>query len=154
MKREFTTSCYIIQEEKVLLLLHPKLGKWLPPGGHLEENELPTESARREVLEETGLEIRFLRQENIWIERWNAESFERPYLCLLENIPPHKGAPAHQHVDLVYLAEPTGGHLEGADPLKWFSLEEVDALKGDEEIFVETQQTIRQILEALPLSRV
>ncbi len=154
MRREFTTSCYIIQEEKVLLLLHPKLGMWLPPGGHLEENELPTECARREVREETGLEIRFIRQENVWIERWNAESFERPYLCLVENIPPHKNTPAHQHVDLVYLAEPSGGKLKGEDPLKWYSLEEVETLKGDQEIFVETQQTIRQILEGLPLSRV
>jgi len=154
MEREFTISCYIIQEERVLLLLHPKLSKWLPPGGHLEDNELPTEGVRREVREETGLEIRFIRQENVWISRWNATSFERPYLCQLEEIPPYNGKPAHQHIDLVYLAEPTGGTLHGEDPLRWHTLEMVDALSGDVEIFVETQQTIRQILKALPLSRV
>lgn len=32
-------------------------GTWSFPGGHLEENERPEITARREVLEETGLEI-------------------------------------------------------------------------------------------------
>jgi len=68
--------------------MHPKLKKWLPPGGHVEENESPPEAATREVKEETGLEITFIKQENIWIEKWNAKSFERPFLCLTEEIPP------------------------------------------------------------------
>lgn len=32
-------------------------GKWACPGGHLEVNEDPIEAAKREVLEETGLEL-------------------------------------------------------------------------------------------------
>ena len=32
-------------------------GSWAPPGGHIEEGERPEETARREVLEETGLMI-------------------------------------------------------------------------------------------------
>jgi 8-oxo-dGTP diphosphatase len=32
-------------------------GSWAPPGGHVEPGEGPTETARREVLEETGLLI-------------------------------------------------------------------------------------------------
>ena len=116
MKRHFTTSCYLISQDKILLLLHPKIKKWLPPGGHLEENELPTEGIRREVHEETGLEIQFIKQENVWIKEPNAESFERPYLCQLEEIPPFGNVPAHQHIDLVYLAKHCGGTLKGEDP--------------------------------------
>jgi 8-oxo-dGTP diphosphatase len=32
-------------------------GSWAPPGGHIDEGEGPAETARREVLEETGLQI-------------------------------------------------------------------------------------------------
>jgi len=144
MDRHFTATVYIIQDRKVLLIPHAKLGKWLPPGGHLELNETPPEGAKREVLEETGLEIEIIRQENLWLEAWNASSFERPYLCLIENIPAHGSVSAHQHLDFIYLGRPTGGaQLPEA---RWFTLEEILALKTDVDIFAETQKTIQHIL--------
>lgn len=150
MERQFTATVYIIDQERVLLILHRKLNKWLPPGGHLDPNETPAEGARREAREETGLEIEFIRQENVWIERWNARSFERPYLCLIEEIPPHKDVAAHQHIDFIYLGRPVGGvekqNSDETDGMRWFTLDEIEALKADEEIFVETQETIRSIL--------
>ena len=156
MERQFTATVYIIEQERVLLILHRKLNKWLPPGGHLDPNETPAEGARREAREETGIEIEFIRQENIWIERWNASSFERPYLCLIEKIPPYKDVAAHQHIDFIYLARPVGGvekqNSDEIDGMRWFTLEEVEALKADEEIFVETQECIRNILGVPNLS--
>ena len=150
MERHFCATAYIIEDERVLLIFHKKLNKWLPPGGHLNPNETPSEGARREVFEETGLEIEFIKQENVWIEQWNANSFERPYLCLLEEIPAYKDVPDHQHIDFIYLARPIGGkeqvNLLETDGLRWFTLEEVETLSPDEDIFVETQQTIRTIL--------
>ncbi|MCB1107543.1 MAG: NUDIX domain-containing protein [Chlamydiia bacterium] len=155
MKRHFTVSVYIIHGEKVLLLFHPKLQKWLPPGGHLEENESPPEGARREVLEETSLEISFVQQENLWVSRWNAHSFERPYMCLIAKMPEHKGEPAHEHLDLIYLATPIGNPTPtSSDPIRYFSLEEVNALKGDVDIFVETQEAIASILKEEVLSEI
>lgn len=56
--RDFTVATFVIHEGKVLLLWHKKLRKWLPPGGHIEPNELPDEAAVREVREEVGLDIR------------------------------------------------------------------------------------------------
>lgn len=148
MKKEFTTSVYILHEGCVLLLMHPKLDMWLPPGGHIEENESPTEAAKREVREETGLEITFIKQENIWVNRWNAASFERPYLCLTEEIPPFGDQAAHQHLDFIYLARPEGNTTpQGEDPLKWFTLGEVMEMKSDEEIFTETQEVIKNIFD-------
>ncbi len=146
IERHFTVTTYIIEEKRTLLLFHLKIQKWLPPGGHLEENETPPECAKREVREETGLEIELIQQENIWVNCWNAASFERPYLCLLENIPPHGAKAAHQHIDLIYIARPIGGMLIQSDLLHWFRLEEALALTKDEEIFGETQQTIQHIL--------
>jgi 8-oxo-dGTP pyrophosphatase MutT (NUDIX family) len=56
------TLCFILHENKVLLLKKkPGLfgaGKWNAPGGKLQPNETPEKCARREVYEETGLEVR------------------------------------------------------------------------------------------------
>jgi 8-oxo-dGTP pyrophosphatase MutT (NUDIX family) len=144
IERHFTATAYIVEQQKVLLLKHPKHQKWLPPGGHVETNETPPSCAIREAKEETGLDIELVRQENLWIDCWNASSIERPFLCLLENIPPYGDKPAHQHIDMIFLARPTGGTL--SPEARWFSLEEVERLTDDEEIFVETKATIRHIL--------
>jgi 8-oxo-dGTP pyrophosphatase MutT (NUDIX family) len=144
LERHFTATTYIVDQGKILLLKHPKLKKWLPPGGHIESNETPPECAKREAKEETGLDIEFIRQENLWVDFWNASSIERPYLCLLENIPAHADMPAHQHVDMIFLAKPINGTL--FPDVKWFSLAEVELMTDDEEIFSETKTTIRHIL--------
>ena len=151
MEKQFTATVYIIDEGKVLLLFHPKLQKWLPPGGHLEKNELPTDCAIREAFEETGLEIELIKDEHIWVSQWNASSFERPWLCLLENIPPHNSQAAHQHVDFIYLGRPIGGSIgeehRKQHEIRWFTHDEVQTLTSDEEIFAETQQTLSKVFE-------
>ena len=152
MQKHFTATVYIIKEGKVLLIHHRKFNKWLPPGGHIDENETPTDAACREAEEETGLKIELISQENIWIEHSNAKSLKRPYMCLLEEIPAHGGKPAHQHIDFIYLGRPIGGkeaacHREIGN-MGWFTLNEVKALKVDDEIFKETQESIQAILSA------
>lgn len=146
MKREFTASVYIIHEHKVLLIAHKKLNKWLSPGGHIEENETPGEAAKREVKEETGLDIEFIQQENIWINCWNAKSIERPFMCLLEEIPAYRDVPAHQHIDMIYVGKPCGGELYDTNDLRWFTFEEIQMMTPDKEIFKETQQVISHLL--------
>lgn len=153
LERQFTASAYIIhsEEPKVLLVYHKKLKKWLPPGGHIEQNETPPEAAKREALEETGFIIEIIPQENIWINRWNAASFERPFLCLLEEIPEHGGKPAHQHMDMIYLAHPSpvqnSFNIREEDiEMCWFCWDELQALHVDEDIFEETLFVIKMIL--------
>ena len=150
MKKEFTATVYIIYENKFLLQFHPKLQKWLPSGGHMEPNETPPEAARREVLEETGLEIEFITQENIWINEPNCNSFERPYLCLLEEVPQYKEVPPHYHIDLIYIAEPvikSFDILVSSPPTRWFGLDDLEKLKPNIEIYNETLNTIKHILQ-------
>ena len=142
MKRQFVSTCYLISEGKFYLHFHKKHGKWLPPGGHLEENETPPETAKREVLEETGLEIAFIQQENLWYDDWNGHSIHRPFSCLLEQIPARGDEPAHEHIDFIFVAKPTGGTLTQG---KWFTLEEIMAFKPHEEIFLDTQITIQKL---------
>ncbi len=149
MKRDFTATCHIICDDKVLLIYHKKLKKWLPPGGHMEADETPTEAAKREVFEETGLHVELISQENITISYQNAKSIERPYLCLLEEIPAYGDTPAHQHIDFIFLGYPVGGakqaNYDEVDDIRWFTLDEVQKLKSDIDIFADTQEIIQHI---------
>ncbi len=58
-----TTLCYIIKDQKVLMLFRNKKendlneGKWVGPGGKTEPGETPEECMKREVFEETGLMV-------------------------------------------------------------------------------------------------
>ncbi|MBA3604053.1 MAG: NUDIX domain-containing protein [Parachlamydiaceae bacterium] len=153
MERQYTATAYIISQERTLLIYHRKLQKWLPPGGHIDANELPSEAAKREVVEETGLEVELFTDEHIWVERLNANSLPRPYMCLLEEIPAHGIQVAHQHIDFIYLARPIGGEEKVNETetvgMRWFTLEEVELLIDDIEVFSETKETIHSIFEKL-----
>jgi 8-oxo-dGTP diphosphatase len=55
---------YALREGKVLIMhrnKEPNLGLWTAPGGKIELTESPHDTARREMLEETGLEVKDLR---------------------------------------------------------------------------------------------
>ena len=47
------------ETNKVLLVDHKKAQLWLPSGGHVEINEHPLETVKRECLEELGIEADF-----------------------------------------------------------------------------------------------
>ena len=54
-------ACYLEMDGKILLLERRKTksepGKWGVPAGKLEQNETPAEAAKRELFEETGIDI-------------------------------------------------------------------------------------------------
>ncbi|MFH8658540.1 NUDIX domain-containing protein [Streptomyces afghaniensis] len=45
-----------------VLLVHHRWRGWVPPGGRVEPGETPREGARRELFEETGIEVELLPQ--------------------------------------------------------------------------------------------
>jgi 8-oxo-dGTP pyrophosphatase MutT (NUDIX family) len=51
----------------VLLVDHIKAGLWLPSGGHVEPEEHPEQTVRREVVEELGIEATFLLPHPLFI---------------------------------------------------------------------------------------
>jgi ADP-ribose pyrophosphatase YjhB (NUDIX family) len=56
----FTASGIVIEQGHLLLVNHRRIGAWVPPGGHIEADELPEECAAREILEETGVEVEII----------------------------------------------------------------------------------------------
>ncbi len=144
MIRHFTASAFVIDSHKrVLLLWHKKLQRWMPPGGHVDENELPEETAKRECKEETGLDVEIIGDTQKDVFEGNTQEgrmLKKPMTMLLEEIPAYGDHPAHQHMDFVFLAKPMDESqvlkLEEneADEVRWFTKEEIRQL-SDEEIF-------------------
>ncbi len=123
--RDFTAGAFIVEDGKILLLNHKKLGFWVQPGGHVEEDETPDEAAVREALEETGLEVELLEKD----EKVGESSFNLPKPF---NVNLHKIREGHWHCDFQYLAKPVRQieEKEYADKdIKWLSPEELDSLE-------------------------
>lgn len=122
--RHFVATVFIVDNGKVLLLWHKKMQMWLPPGGHIEDGELPDEAAVREVREETGLEIQLIPPETLKFP--GVRMLHQPLFVQLEDI-----APGHQHIDLIYLAKPVGGQLncnrDEAEWARWFDASDLDS---------------------------
>src|SRR3990167_4781284 len=112
MHRHFTATAFVIDSQnRTLLLWHKRLGRWMPPGGHVDEDELPEETARRECKEETGLDVEIIGddQENLFERNpHEGQMLKKPIAMLLENIPAseERDEPAHQHMDFLYVAKP------------------------------------------------
>jgi 8-oxo-dGTP diphosphatase len=58
--KHLVSYCIVIdpKEKRILLLGHQKALLLLPSGGHLDKNEMPIETAKRELVEELGMEPR------------------------------------------------------------------------------------------------
>ena len=59
--RKLSASCVVLKGNEVLLVKHTygaARGRFLIPGGFSEEREMPQKTAKREVLEETGITVK------------------------------------------------------------------------------------------------
>jgi len=102
ISRDFTVAVFVIHRNHVLLHPHRKLGLWLPPGGHIEPNELPDDAAIREVEEESGLVVELIGERGVDVHDPGAPvQLIRPEGIQLERI-----SPGHEHIDLIYFARP------------------------------------------------
>jgi 8-oxo-dGTP pyrophosphatase MutT (NUDIX family) len=122
--RHFCATAYVYDPlaEKFLLIRHRKLRRWIPPGGHVEENELPAVAAVREVLEETGISVRLVAAP---APKFPGEiTMDQPFAMRIYEI-----EPGHEHMTFLYVAIPTGGSLadgeRGEGDVGWFFLEEI-----------------------------
>jgi len=144
VQRHFTATAFIVDSgNRTLLLWHKRLQRWMPPGGHVDPDESPEETALRECKEETGLDVEILGEPQADLfpdDPSEGRMLKKPFAMLLENIPAsvERNEPEHQHMDFVYLARPLDEkqtlHLAEAEgsELRWFTREEVTRLPKNE----------------------
>lgn len=129
--RDFTATAFVVWRGGVLLHRHKKLGRWFPPGGHIEPNELPDEAAVREVLEESGVQVALTGERALPV--LEPRQLVRPRGIQLETI-----HPVHEHIDLIYFAKPLAGYegflLESDETLGWYDHNALAGLELTDEI--------------------
>ncbi|HKK72996.1 MAG TPA: NUDIX hydrolase [Candidatus Krumholzibacteria bacterium] len=120
----FTASAFVLSpaQDSLLLVHHSKLRRWLQPGGHVEAGDTdPLAAARREVLEETGLDrLAPIRHGLLDVD--------------VHEIPPRADEPAHLHLDLRFAF--VAGHCgvaagDGVDAVRFVPLDHVERLGAD-----------------------
>ncbi len=115
-----TASALIVSpdRQRVVLIHHRKLNRWLQPGGHADGNPDVAAVATQEAQEETGLTSLHLVH----------ESSPLPVIFDVDvhTIPARAGVPMHLHYDIRYLIEADPTELfrrnhETTD-MRWFTL--------------------------------
>ena len=108
LKKEKSCGCVIIENNKVLLILQQNDVYWGFPKGHMENEETEIETAKREVKEEVGLDVKI--DEN---KRYVANYIVRDEI---------------DKTSVFYIATPIGGKIQKQDSevkeVKWCTFEE------------------------------
>ena len=103
--KHFTSTVFVVFKNKIFLHWHAKVKEWLPPGGHIELNEDPIETAIRETLEELGIEIQIADRKANLFKFDDVDSIPSPETILLEEVVDQtKGR--HLHIDMIYYGKP------------------------------------------------
>ena len=106
--------------KKILLVDHKKATMWIPAGGHIEVDEHPKETVKREIVEELGIEANFF--------------LEDPFFLTISKT--SGTVQIHTDIALWYLLK--GGEKlkylydqEEFHGIKWFSLDEIPFEKAE-----------------------
>jgi 8-oxo-dGTP pyrophosphatase MutT (NUDIX family) len=121
----FTGSALVVNGDgsRVLLHHHRKLDRWLQFGGHCDGDEDVLRVARREALEESGIQGLIVAS-------------ERPFDLDIHEIPALGGEPAHYHYDVRFMLiapESAAPVLSGESrDLWWFTAGEAEGVALDD----------------------
>ncbi|MDE1855818.1 MAG: NUDIX domain-containing protein [Candidatus Micrarchaeota archaeon] len=126
IKTDLTVGACIFFDNKILLVFHTKLNKWLFPGGHIEPNETPDTAIVREVKEETGLDFIFsdfgMKKTEDVIRR-----LAIPFNANLHSVGDHN------HYCMYYLGTVQTSEFlknEESRDIRWFDRENIEELKN------------------------
>lgn len=130
--RHFTATVYVVNDGATALHEHQEIGKRIPPGGHVDRDEIPHEAGLREVREETGLDPTLL-DDTRSVDAPDGRVLPQPRHQLLYDINVHDGNVGHQHIDHIYYATVPSRNISpdpdevGADAWQWYTARELRA---------------------------
>ncbi|MXR22501.1 NUDIX hydrolase [Halobacterium bonnevillei] len=148
--RHFTATVYVVNDGATALHEHDRLGIRIPPGGHVDRDELPHEAGKREVREETGLNPTLLGDApDLPAPDGRALPTPRYQVCYDINV--HgDGSVGHQHIDHLYFAtvpsrdiDPADGEA-GTDAWAWYAPADL----RDSDLDADTIQIALEAIEA------
>jgi 8-oxo-dGTP diphosphatase len=132
----WVASGYLVEQRRVLLVLHRGFRRWVPPGGHVEAHETFAEAAEREFHEETGIRVRAISagptihppDDNatpeplpFYVDR-ELEGFRRPAIVQYFYVAPVDGADAPRP------------ELAEVEECRWFAEDEVASIPTFEQV--------------------
>lgn len=122
-----TGSAWIVSpdRQRVVLLHHRKLDRWLQPGGHCDGNPDVLEVALKEAQEETGLQRLRVVSESV-------------FDVDIHPIPMRGDIPKHLHYDVRFLLEADPGEAFGLSDerkdIQWVPLDKISSLTREESV--------------------
>jgi 8-oxo-dGTP pyrophosphatase MutT (NUDIX family) len=122
-----TGSAFVVDpgRERLLLIHHKALGRWLQPGGHADGDPDLVAVARREAQEETGVGALDLLVPGPWD-------------LDIHRIPERRGVPAHLHYDVRFLFSAAGTDLQSDErevhAAAWVPLADLASLGIEESV--------------------
>ncbi|HXC98832.1 MAG TPA: NUDIX domain-containing protein [Verrucomicrobiae bacterium] len=123
---DFTVAIFVVQRDRILLIHHRKLDRWLPLGGHIELDEDPEIAALREAKEESGLDVELLGERPPTTEPGTRALIAPRFLDI------HRITDTHEHIGMIYWARPRNGGLTLAaaehHDIRWCSAADLDNL--------------------------
>jgi 8-oxo-dGTP pyrophosphatase MutT (NUDIX family) len=126
-KIDFTVAIFVVHQNRILLIHHRKLDKWLPLGGHIELDEDPEQAALREAREESGFDVELIGERPPTTEPGTRALIAPRFLDI------HRIHETHEHIGLIYWARPKNGQMtlaaEEHHDIRWCTVAELDALQ-------------------------
>ena len=134
MKKQFTATGYVVNQDRtrMLMIFHQGLQLWLPPGGHVDPDEFPSDTVLREVWEETGVPARHAGGNPLEMDLNGSTEAQlpTPFAMAAQLIPESAKDIEHIHMDMMYLleAEDTGAlqaQEQEVDAAGWFAQDQI-----------------------------
>lgn len=126
-KIDFTVAIFVVAGDRVLLIHHRKLNKWLPLGGHIELDEDPEQAAIRETLEESGLHVELVGERPPTTGPGTRALIAPRFLDI------HRISETHEHIGMIYWARPKSGEtrlaVEEHHDIRWCTEGELSDLQ-------------------------
>lgn len=134
-KSFFAATSYIFYGNKVLLIKHPKIGKWLPVGGKVDLGESPDEAVLREIYEEVGLEVDIIKKNRSFTQKIDTIQYVQ-----------NEDLGSKYHIDFIYYSKAKTDKFKLENEIneaKWFDYQ--DYLEIKDELFDDVKEELNNI---------